>query len=74
MEQPILNSTACKVCHTPSMECAPFFLDNTDSIKTEYRVLGEVMEHFPKNSKHQAYLYMENRQKELLNQILYGTK
>jgi hypothetical protein len=31
-------------------------VDNTDAIKTEYRTLGEVMEHFPKNSKHQAYL------------------
>jgi hypothetical protein len=49
-------------------------VDNTDAIKTEYRTLGEVMEFFPKNSKHQAYLYMEKRQKELLKALLYGTK
>jgi hypothetical protein len=48
--------------------------DSQNEIRIEYRTLGEVMEHFPKNSKHQAYLYMENRQKELLNQLLYGTK
>jgi len=48
--------------------------DLQKEIRIEYRVLGEVMEHFPKNSKHKAYLYMENRQKELLKELLYGTK
>ena len=48
--------------------------DLQKDIRIEYRVLGDVMEHFPKNSKHQAYLYMEKRQKELLNELLYGTK
>ena len=56
MEQPLQFSTACKVCQIPSMQYVYDIVDNTDAIKTEYRTLGEVMEHFPKNSKHQAYL------------------
>ena len=48
--------------------------ESQNEIKTEYRILGEVMEHFPTNSKHKAYLYMEKRQKELLNTLVYGTK
>ena len=48
--------------------------DIQKDIRIEYRVLGEVMEHFPKNSKHQAYLYMEKRQQELLKELIYGTK
>lgn len=45
-----------------------------NEIKNEYRILGEIMEHFPKNSKHKAYLYMENRQKDLLKALTNGTK
>jgi hypothetical protein len=74
MEQPLQFTTACKVCQIPSMQYVYDIVDNTDAIKTEYRTLGEVMEFFPKNSKHQAYLYMEKRQKELLNTLVYGTK
>jgi hypothetical protein len=38
-------------------------------LKAQYRTLSEICEHFPKGSKHKAYVFIEKKMDEIIKEL-----